>query len=207
MLVLYALFIILSRGFLKFFQKKLQMLSFHVIIRMEGCEIMQLGEMIKKMRIEKGLKQDELAEKTGISRVSLGFYERNQRQPTMESVGKIAAALGVSIYDLLNSGDTWEEKTGDLIRLYEEKYQVNLQKLTPEQRVGVDSCISKTLECILSLDEPELSSVIDNFSKVLQTYYLMITLYLQPQFSSEKFYKEYADLLERLNEFKNILSN
>lgn len=56
-----------------------------------------IGEKIKQLRIEKGLKQSELAEKAGISRVSVGFYERNERQPTIEIAIRIAHALGVSI--------------------------------------------------------------------------------------------------------------
>lgn len=42
---------------------------------------MTIGEKIKELRINKGLKQSELAEKAGVSRVAIGNYERNARQP------------------------------------------------------------------------------------------------------------------------------
>lgn len=65
---------------------------------------MTTGDKIKQFRINKGLKQYELAEKSGISRISIGYYERNERQPGTEQVERLAAALGVSPVDLIGWG-------------------------------------------------------------------------------------------------------
>lgn len=65
---------------------------------------MTTGEKIKQFRINKGLKQSELAEKSGISRISIGYYERNERQPGTEQVERLAAALEVSPVDLMGWG-------------------------------------------------------------------------------------------------------
>ena len=65
---------------------------------------MTTGDKIKQFRINKGLKQYELAEKSGVSRISIGYYERNERQPGMEQVEKLAAALDVSPVDLMGWG-------------------------------------------------------------------------------------------------------
>lgn len=58
---------------------------------------MSIGENIKKYRIEKNLKQSELAERAGISRVAVGNYERGERTPNIDILKKIANALEIPI--------------------------------------------------------------------------------------------------------------
>jgi transcriptional regulator with XRE-family HTH domain len=69
-----------------------------------------IGDKIKETRIKRGLKQSDLAEKAGISRVAIGNYERNDRQPGTEQIEKIANALEVSPVDLMGWG-YWDKKT------------------------------------------------------------------------------------------------
>lgn len=64
---------------------------------------MSVGENIKKYRKLKGLKQSELAELSSISRVSIGNYERGDRTPNIDTVGKIATALGIQVNDLIDN--------------------------------------------------------------------------------------------------------
>lgn len=63
---------------------------------------MSVGGRIKEARKKAGLKQSELAEKLGVAVITIGQYERNQRQPRLEQLQRIAAALGVSFFDLLS---------------------------------------------------------------------------------------------------------
>ena len=62
---------------------------------------MSLGEQIRKARQRYGFSQDELAKKAGISRVSIGNYERDTRTPKSDVLQKIAAALRTSTDYLL----------------------------------------------------------------------------------------------------------
>ncbi|MDB3696426.1 hypothetical protein C4270_04590, partial [Clostridioides difficile] len=57
---------------------------------------MGIGENIKEFRLDKGLTQNDLAKKAGISRVALGNYEREERVPSIEILKKIAIALDTS---------------------------------------------------------------------------------------------------------------
>lgn len=61
---------------------------------------MTIGENIKKYRNLRGLKQSELAQMSGISRVAIGNYERGDRTPNVNILLKIANALDVSLYEL-----------------------------------------------------------------------------------------------------------
>lgn len=57
---------------------------------------MTVGERIKKIRLEKGLTQKQLAEKCGIDSANLRKYESGRQNPKIETVEKIANALGVN---------------------------------------------------------------------------------------------------------------
>lgn len=64
-----------------------------------------IGENIKRYRLEKGLTQKELAEKSGITRESIGNYERGDRTPPADILNKIAVALDVITDDLITGGN------------------------------------------------------------------------------------------------------
>lgn len=59
------------------------------------------GERIKKLRKEKGLTQEQLADEAQIERSYMGTIERGERNPTLLKVHKIAKALKVSAGQLL----------------------------------------------------------------------------------------------------------
>ncbi len=62
---------------------------------------MSFGDNIKKLRQERGLSQQRLAELSGLSLRSIQNYESNKRYPNnLAIVKKIAEALGTS-YDVL----------------------------------------------------------------------------------------------------------
>lgn len=83
---------------------------------------MTTGDKIKQFRINKGLKQSELAERSRISRVSIGYYERNERQPGTEQVERLATALDVSPVDLMGWG--YFDNTGDMKKLSKEVEEI-----------------------------------------------------------------------------------
>lgn len=60
----------------------------------------KVGLNIKLARTKAGLKQEELAEKSDLSRDTIGSIERGEKSPTVATVGAIADALGIEIYKL-----------------------------------------------------------------------------------------------------------
>lgn len=56
---------------------------------------------IRQKRKEKGLTQEQLALKAGITASSVSHYENNQREPRIRALKQIAKALECSLYDLL----------------------------------------------------------------------------------------------------------
>lgn len=55
---------------------------------------------MKELRINKNLKQKELARITGLSTAAISLFENNKTTPSMNSAYKIAKALDVSLENL-----------------------------------------------------------------------------------------------------------
>ena len=68
---------------------------------MNGEILSMIGENIKKYRKNSNLTQKQLAEKIGVTVVTIQNYENSRREPNLIALNKIATALGVTINDLL----------------------------------------------------------------------------------------------------------
>jgi transcriptional regulator with XRE-family HTH domain len=58
---------------------------------------------LKRIRVERGLTQEQLGALTGLTYVAIGDWERGKRNPRRENVKAIAIALGVQEGELLLS--------------------------------------------------------------------------------------------------------
>lgn len=61
---------------------------------------MELGERIKQIRLENGLTQKQLGEMLGSTQQMIAQYESGKHSPKIETVRKIANALGTNIFHL-----------------------------------------------------------------------------------------------------------
>jgi len=59
-------------------------------------------ERVKKLRLEKRLTQEQLAERSDLTAESVTRVERGVRMPTLRTLGKIAHGLGVSPAQLVD---------------------------------------------------------------------------------------------------------
>ena len=62
-----------------------------------------IGEMICSLRKEKGMTQNDLAEKMNVTDKAVSKWERNLSCPDINSIPKLAEILGTSVEDLLNA--------------------------------------------------------------------------------------------------------
>lgn len=62
----------------------------------------QLGQRIRDLRFERSMSQEELSFKAGISPAHLGQIERAVKNPTIDTVAKIAGALDMPVAALFN---------------------------------------------------------------------------------------------------------
>lgn len=73
-----------------------------------------LKDTIKKLRIQQGLSQDELAERVHVVRQTISKWERGTSVPDADSLMALARALGVSAAELLGESAMVEKEPRDL---------------------------------------------------------------------------------------------
>lgn len=72
-------------------------------ITMQKSPILELfGQNVRKLRVERGLSQEQLADKAGLHRTYIGMIERAEKNITLCNIEKIAIALSVSIDSLFH---------------------------------------------------------------------------------------------------------
>jgi transcriptional regulator with XRE-family HTH domain len=96
-----------------------------------------LGDKITMLRKQKNLSQGDLADKLGVSRDSIGKYERNDIMPTADKAKKMADILGVSL-DFLMSDAVKEDTVIDNDMLYRMQ---EVQKLPDSEKDKINSII------------------------------------------------------------------
>lgn len=60
----------------------------------------KFGKRIRSLRLEKGLSQEELADKVGLHRTYIGAIERGEQNVSIDNIAKLAKTLGKSIEEL-----------------------------------------------------------------------------------------------------------
>lgn len=69
-----------------------------------------IGRNIRKYRVEKKMRQEDLAEKTGLSANYIGMLERGEKLPALDTFISILNALGITadavLCDVLENGYT-----------------------------------------------------------------------------------------------------
>lgn len=98
------------------------------------------GRKLKELRLEKKINQSELGEIIGISPSTVGMYERDQRFPDKDILGKIADYFDVSIDYLL--GRTNEKNPN--VR----NSKINIDK----NKKDVEDLLEETINQILDQD-------------------------------------------------------
>ena len=60
-----------------------------------------IGELLRRLREEKGWTQDAFAKLSGIPIRTVQKYESDEREPGLRNAGILASAIGIDVNDLL----------------------------------------------------------------------------------------------------------
>jgi transcriptional regulator with XRE-family HTH domain len=99
---------------------------------MENIPVL-VAQNLKRIREEKKLSLDKLAELTGVSKSMLGQIERSESSPTIATLWKIANGLKISFTTLLNAPqtDTSVVRKADIKPLIEDNGKYRLYPFFP----------------------------------------------------------------------------
>lgn len=90
----------------------------------------QMGQRIRELRTDRQMSQEELAFKAGISPAHLGQIERATKNPTIDTISRIASALSVPITELFSDDTAPVTSPNATI----EKINIYLEKMTEDQQ-------------------------------------------------------------------------
>ncbi len=66
--------------------------------------VVYVGDRLKALRVEQALTQEELANKAGVAANTVARLERNETEPHMSTIRKLANALDVVPAELVKGG-------------------------------------------------------------------------------------------------------
>ena len=74
---------------------------------------MTLGQRIQELRKQTGLSQEALGEALGVSRQAVSKWERDESQPDIATLKKLADIYGVSVLEIIEPGRRSEPKKNE----------------------------------------------------------------------------------------------
>jgi transcriptional regulator with XRE-family HTH domain len=121
---------------------------------------MSVNEKLKLVRQAKGLTQENVAEKLGISASTYGDIERGDRDPKLSKLQKIADALEISLIELLDLTD-------------KNTLNINFSKKDKgkNQHVYINSTSEVEKQLLIESKDKEISFLkqkIDDLQKIIQ---------------------------------------
>ena len=102
-----------------------------------------VGANVRKLRKAQGLSQEKLGEKAGFDYRYIGFIEQSRVNPTMKTLGKVAAALNLTVPDLFPSNKEIEAN----------------KKAVPAKEIEREKIMSKIMKNLNKVDNRKLKSV------------------------------------------------
>lgn len=66
----------------------------------------EFPRLIKQLRLEKGLSQEELSGLAGLDRTYISLLERGKRSPSLITIEKLTSALGIGASELIKHLET-----------------------------------------------------------------------------------------------------
>lgn len=86
-----------------------------------------IGEKIKLLREKRGLTQEELAEKIGVSKSSISQWENGMKEPRMGMIQKVADLFGVTkSYIIENETQEYDPDALEILDMLENNYDLKM---------------------------------------------------------------------------------
>ena len=109
---------------------------------------MQIGAKVKELRIQKGLTQEELADRTELSKGFMSPFERDLTSPSIATLIDVLQALGTDLKDFFSeeSDEQIVFKEADYFEKLDDEYKNKTEWIIPNAQKNIMEPIRLTLE-------------------------------------------------------------
>lgn len=125
------------------------MYSIHIMARKSKTEAPLFGQCLAACRKTRGLTQEELAARLGVSVSLINYYERRTKNPTADVLVKLSEILNVSTDELLGKKLT-VSKPGPIPKI--ERQLNELQKLPAKKQ----KLVSELIDTVIQKEDSQL---------------------------------------------------
>lgn len=101
---------------------------------------MNIARRLTELREEQGFSMRKLAERSGVSQSFISSIESGQKQPTLDSLVKLADGLGITLIELLGGEPGAKSLPPNLQNLL-----ANARQLTPSQLEALNQFVRSML--------------------------------------------------------------
>lgn len=105
----------------------------------------KFSQVIKKLRKEKGLTQQELADVVGITATGVSYWESGNAIPNTETLKKLANYFGVTVNYLLGIKDNFEEEDNSRTAILFRK----AEQVDPKEKDKLLDILDSTIDIFL----------------------------------------------------------
>ena len=132
---------------------------------------MSIGDNIKKARISAGLTQKELAKKMDVSPQMISLYEKGRRAPKVETIQRIADAIGCNVQQLFPAIEDFKSELHDRIKIFESELELCSDETERKKlQYKIDLLKNEDWGIMLSSQTDEIYVVSSYFIDILAPY-------------------------------------
>lgn len=110
---------------------------------------MAFSDRLKKYRTDLDMKQDELADKIGVSQKTISSWEVGRSEPTMREIAKLCKVLDCTVEDLT---DTRVRRVGEITM---QDIMVKIDTLNKDELRDLNEQIEHRMEILIEREELE----------------------------------------------------
>lgn len=74
---------------------------------------MEMGKKLRKLRLDRGLTQQQVADRLGMTRQALSSYEGGRTWPDLQTLERLCAIYNVSLEEMVHGQPGAEEESHD----------------------------------------------------------------------------------------------
>lgn len=106
-----------------------------------------IGENIKKLRLARGLKQSELAEKLHVAQNTISYWESGRTEPNIGAIDMLCDVLNCSRSDLIGVEKPSDVKTDMFIKISFDKKEPSVKVLSGELTENEEIFLERYRNC------------------------------------------------------------